>query len=401
MSAKSVGASAKTALSIETRLASLGRDPAAQHGMVNPPIYHASTVTFPNVAALEAATQQPFAGVYYGRFGTPTTFAFEEAVAALDGGYERSVAVSSGLAAISIALLSFLQAGDHLLMVDSVYGPTRAFCDSTLKSFGIETTYYDPHAGTDIGEFMQSNTKLVFCESPGSLSFEVQDVPAIAAVAHAHNALVLLDNTWATPLFFPAFERGVDICIHAATKYLVGHADAMLGVVTMRTAVQFETIKRTAMRLGNCPSPEACWLALRGLRSLSARLQQHQQSALLMAEWLAQRPEVQQVWYPALPDDPGYGLWSRDYTGASGLFAFVLRAKYRGQATKFLDNLSLFGLGYSWGGFESLALPVNAGMQRSLSKAPTEPVIRLHIGLESVDDLKADLDQAFKQINAD
>lgn len=385
----------------DTQLTHVGRAPDQQHGMVNPPIYHASTVTFPTVAALESATQNPTEGVYYGRFGTPTTFAFEEAVAAIEpGAYERSVATSSGLAAITISLLAFLEAGDHLLMVDSVYGPTRKFCDRTLKKLGIETTYYDPNIGANILDEFRPNTRVVFCESPGSLSFEIQDIPTIANIAVEQGAMVILDNTWATPLYFPALEYGVDICIHAATKYLVGHADAMLGVITMRTAAQYKFIKNMAIQLGNCPAPEACWLGLRGLRTLAVRLERHQHNAMIVANWLKLQPQVEQVIYPALEEDAGHELWQRDFNGASGLFAVILTPEYAdnlADMADMLDNLKLFAMGFSWGGYESLILP--ADIHRTINLWPAEGrTLRLHIGLEDPQDLVRDLAQGLQRL---
>lgn len=384
---------------LKTKLVQGGRQ-YAQHGIVNPPIFHASTVTFENVAALEAATANPFEGVYYGRHGTPTVFAFEEAVAALEGGYERAVATSSGLAAITVTLLSYLSAGDELLMVDSVYGPTRGFCDSVLAVMGIRTRYYPANAGAEIAELITPNTRLIFMESPGSLTFELQDVRAIAAVAQARGVATAIDNTWATPLFFRPLAHGVDVVIHAATKYLVGHADAMLGVITCGSEADFLRLKKTAVRLGNCPGPDACYLGLRGLRTLSARLQQHQAHALQVAQWLQQRAEVREVWYRALAGSRGHDLWQRDFDGASGLLGLQLHSNSRSAVASMLDGLTHFGLGYSWGGYESLALPTLGGIQRSVSDVPASQTLRLHIGLESPQDLIADLAAGFDRLNA-
>jgi len=384
---------------IKTRLAQAGRQ-YAEHGIVNPPVYSASTVTFDSVAALERATKNPFEGVYYGRHGTPTVFAFEEAVAELDGGYYRAVATSSGLAAITITLLAYLKPGDELLMVDSVYGPTRGFCDTVLADMGVTTHYYDPDVGEGISALIKPNTRLIFMESPGSLSFEVQDVAAIAAAAKAHGVMTAIDNTWATPLFFRPFEHGVDLVIHAATKYLVGHADAMLGLITVADETAFKTIKTMAVRLGNCPGPDACALGLRGLRTLSARLVQHQQHALTVAEWLQQRDEVAEVMYPALPGSKGHALWQRDFDGASGLLGVVLTTRNATALAAMLDGLEHFGLGYSWGGYESLALPTRGGIQRSVTGCPQTETLRLHIGLESPADLIADLEAGFARLKA-
>lgn len=396
---KDTPATKKTTPHSATQLVHSGRDPKAQHGIVNPPIYHASTVTFPTVSALNAATKKPLDDVYYGRYGTPTTFAFEEAVAALDGGYERAVATSSGLAAITTALLAYATAGDHILMVDTVYHPTRKFCDETLANLGIETTYYNPSCSASIQTHFKSNTRLVFLESPGSLTFELQDIRAISQLAAEHDVIVMLDNTWATGLYFQPFEHGVDINIQAATKYIVGHADAMLGIVTTRTEAQFKRIKKTAVKLGNCPAPEACWLGLRGLRSLSARLEQHQTNALLVAKWLQNQPEVERVLYPALPDDPFHALWQRDYAGATGLFGVILNSRTtRAGIAAMLDHMDYFAMGFSWGGYESLILP--ADIHRTVTPWPAaDRTLRLHIGLEHPDDLIQDLAAGLRRLH--
>jgi len=380
----------------ETTLITAGRDPEANHGIVNTPIYHASTVTFPSAQALREATAKPFDGVYYGRHGTPTTFAFEEAVAALDSGYSRAVSTSSGLASITTAMLTLVESGDHILVADSVYGPTRSFCDETLTRLGITTEYYDPLIADGIADLIRPNTRLVFCESPGSLTFEVQDIPAIVAAAHAAGCQVLLDNTWATPLFFRAHEHGVDICIHAATKYLVGHADAMLGVITTSDEAGFLAIKRTAVRLGQCAGPDACWLGLRGMRSLAARLARHQESTMVLASWLQQQPSVEGLLYPALENDQGYRLWQRDFSGATGLFGVVLKTAPQAAVDALVDGMQYFALGYSWGGYESLILPANGGIQRNhldpeAGFSLERPVLRIHVGLEAVSDLQDDL----------
>jgi cystathionine beta-lyase len=371
----------------DTRIVTTGRDPESNFGIVNPPVYHASTILFPTVAALNEAIKEPFEGVYYGRFGTPTTFALEQAVAELEGGH-RAVAVSSGLAAVGIGLMAFLKAGDHLLMVDSAYFPTRKVCDTVLARFGVETTYYDPLIGAGIADLIRPETKIVYMESPGSLTFEVQDVPAIAAAAHDGGAVAVFDNTWGTPLFFKAFDHGVDIVVHAATKYIVGHADAMLGVVVTRDEKAFHAVKSCAVALGNSPGPDDCYLGLRGLRTMSVRLARHQETGLTLARWLKARPEVTRVLHPALPDDPGHELWRRDFTGANGLFAAVL-------------GLELFGMGFSWGGYESLILDVRPHITRTARPWPDPgPVLRIHAGLEDAADLIADLESGFRRLNA-
>lgn len=381
----------------KTILTQAGRQ-YAEHGIVNPAIYNASTVTFASVAALEAATKAPLDGVYYGRYGTPTVFAFEEAVAELEGGYSRAVATSSGLAAIAVTLLAYLKQGDELLMVDSVYGPTRGFCDSVLRGLGVTTRYYNPRIGEDIVDMFSDKTRLVFMESPGSLTFEMQDVGLIAREAGKRGIPTAIDNTWATPLFYRPIEHGVDVVIHAATKYLVGHADAMLGVIACASEKDFTRLKKTAVRLGNCPGSEACYLGLRGLRTLSARLEQHQRHALEVANWLQAQDEVTEVWYPVLPTDKGHDIWKRDFEGASGLFGVQLNTDNKAAVAAMLDGLEHFGLGYSWGGYESLALPTLGGIERVTSEGPQAQTLRLHIGLESPSDLIADLAEGFDRL---
>ncbi|MDQ0468331.1 cystathionine beta-lyase [Labrys wisconsinensis] len=375
-----------------TRLVVGGRDPAAQHGFVNPPVYHGSTVLAPTVKDLIGRTQK----YVYGRRGTPTSEALEEALAAVEGA-AGVVLCPSGLSAVTTALLSCLSAGDHLLMTDSAYGPTRHACDAVLGRFGIETTYYDPRIGGDIAGLMRPNTRAVYLESPGSLTFEVQDVPAIAAAAHARGATVLLDNTWATPLFFKAHAHGVDLAIQAGTKYIVGHSDAMFGTISA-AASAWPRLKAFHGDTGLCAGPDDIYLAMRGLRSMGVRLRQHQESGLAVARWLAARSEVQRVLHPALPGDPGHALWQRDFTGASGLFALVLTPAPEAAVEAFLDGLKLFGLGYSWGGFESLAIPFDASPYRTASAwNPGGPCVRLHIGLEDVADLIRDLEEGLER----
>ena len=379
----------------DTRLAHAGREPFRQHGFVNTPIYRGSTVLFPTVAALEANDQD----FTYGRLGTPTVRALEEAIAELEGGH-RTLLAPSGLSAIVTALLAFVSTGDEILVSDSVYRPTRRFCDSVLKRLGIKPIYYDPLIGAGIAKLITKKTCVVFTESPGSQTFEVQDVPAIAAAAHAAGAVVILDNTWATPLYFKPFEHGADVSIQAATKYIVGHADAMLGAITTTEAVT-KTVAKAHEELGVCPGPEDAYLGLRGLRSLGVRLERHQRSGLEIAEWLAARPEVARVLHPALPTDPGHAIWCRDFRGASGLFSIVLQPASHEALARMLDGLKLFGMGYSWGGFESLILPFDPSVYRTATKWKAEgPALRLHIGLEDVEDLKADLDAGLARLNA-
>jgi cystathionine beta-lyase len=376
-----------------TRLAHAGRDPGHFHGFVNTPIYRGSTVLFPTAAALEANDQE----YTYGRLGTPTVKALAEAIAELEGGH-ATLLTPSGLSAIATTFLSLLSPGDHVLVSDSVYRPTRRFCDNALSRLGVDVAYYDPLVGAGIKSLLKPNTKVVFAESPGSQTFEVQDIPAISAVAHAAGALVVLDNTWATPLFFKPFAHGADVSIQAATKYIVGHADAMLGAITVNEAV-WPTLARTHDELGLCAGPEDVYLALRGLRSLGVRLARHQASALTVAEWLAKRPEVARVIYPALPSDPGHAIWKRDFTGSSGLFSIVLKPVPRKAVAAMLDGLELFGMGYSWGGYESLIIPFDPSSYRTATKWKAEgPALRLHIGVEEVDDLKSDLEAGFARL---
>ena len=379
----------------ETRLAHAGRDPSRQHGFVNTPIYRGSTVIFPTVAALEANDQD----FTYGRLGTPTVRAFEEAIAEIEGGH-RTLLAPSGLSAIATSLLAFVGAGDEVLVVDSVYRPARRFCDNVLKRLGVTVTYYDPLIGEGIGRLITDKTRVVFTESPGSQTFEVQDIPAIAKPAHAAGAVVILDNTWATPLYFKPFTHSADVSIQAATKYIGGHADIMLGSITT-TEKTSAAIAKTHEDLGLCVGPEDVYLGLRGLRSLGVRLAHHQKSAFELARWLGQRPEVARVIYPALPGDPGHALWKRDFTGASGLFSIILKPVSYERVATMLDGLSLFGMGYSWGGFESLILPFDPKDYRTATTWQAEgPALRLHVGLEDVEDLKADLDAGFARLNA-
>jgi cysteine-S-conjugate beta-lyase len=376
----------------DTILTHAGCSPGTNHGIVNPPVYHASTVLFPTVESLEDAGHS-FDGVRYGRIGTPTSQAFETAIAELEGAY-KAVAVPSGLAAITTALLAFVSAGDHILVSDSVYGPNRLFCTDMLKRMGVETEFYDPLIGAGISRLMCPNTRVVFVESPGSLTFEIQDVPAIAAAAKDAGAVVMMDNTWATPLFFRPFDHGVDLSIHAATKYIVGHSDAMLGVVTARTPELWNRLKRYAVQLGTCAGPDDIYLGLRGLRTMGTRLRQHQATGIELARWLQNRSEVARVLHPALPDDPGHALWRRDFLGASGLFAMELKPVPKQAISDFLNGMELFGMGYSWGGYESLILPTNPEKLRTASTWNSRgPLIRIHAGLEDVGDLIADLER--------
>ena len=383
----------------DTVLVTAGRDPEHNHGVVNPPVYHASTIVFPTVAALESADKRDYHKAYYGRNGTPTTFALEDAVAAAEGAY-RATAVASGKAAIVTALLAFLKTGDHLLLVDSCYGPTRGFAKGMLANLGIETTFFDPGIGAGIADLIRPETRVVFTESPGSQTFEVQDIPTIAAAAKAAGAVTIMDNTWASPLYFKPFDHGVDVSVQAGTKYIVGHSDAMLGIVAATEAVH-DRIRRAAGELGGCPGPDDCYLALRGLRTLSVRLVRHQANAMRLALWLQGRPEVAEVLYPALPDDPGHALWKRDFLGATGLFGVVLNPCSKTALAAMLDGLELFGMGYSWGGYESLIIPTHPETIRTATRwEKPGPTLRIHAGLEDPDDLIADLDRGFDRLAA-
>jgi cystathionine beta-lyase len=381
----------------DTVLGNAGRRPEENFGIVNPPVYHASTVTFPTMAALEASQEHPLDHVHYGRYGTPTTSALEEAVAALEGG-DRCVSLPSGLAAIAVAMLSFLKQGDHVLITDNAYFPTRKLHTNLLAKLGIEATYYDPMIGARIADLIRPNTRAVWLESPGSLTFEVQDVPAVAEAARAKGLAVLIDNTWSAGYFFDAFRHGCDVSVQAGTKYIGGHSDIMLGTVTTTKAL-YETVKWTAITLGACAGPDDCYLGLRGLRTLAARLARHQESALELARWLAARPEVERVLHPALPSCPGHDVWKRDFTGSSGLFGVVLKEFPKRAVAAMLDGMELFAMGFSWGGFESLIVPTYPPKVRSASTWPyAGPSIRLHVGLEDVADLRADLEAGLKRL---
>lgn len=382
---------------IATGLVTSGRDTKAQQGFVNPGVVHGSTVLYPSAEDLRAHRGE----FQYGRHGTPTTKALQEALATLEGSNCAGVGLApSGVAAITTALLAVLKAGDHLLVIDSAYRPTRSFSDGILKRLGIETTYFDPLIGARIAKLFRPNTKAVLVEAPGSQSFEMPDIPAIAAVAHEKGALVLDDNTWATPLFHRSLDQGVDISIQAATKYIGGHSDIMFGTISAN-AKAWPAISDAIRLLGVCAGPDDVFLALRGLRTLAVRLAHHQQAGLDIARWLARRPEVLRVLHPALESDPGHAIWKRDFTGASGLFSVVLKPAPDRAVDALLNTLQLFGMGYSWGGFESLVIPFDCASYRSATTwAPGGPALRFHIGLEAVDDLKTDLDRGFAALKA-
>jgi cystathionine beta-lyase len=378
-----------------TEVVHSGRDPHACFGFVNPPVYRGSTVLFPTVEKLWKR-DQPYV---YGRTSTPTVAALEEAMARVEGG-AASALTASGYQAVSTAIFAFVEAGDHILMTDSVYQPTRKFCDQMLKKLGVETTYYDPLIGAGIDKLVRPNTRLIFTESPGSQTFEVQDIPAIAKVCVKRKLWLLLDNTWASPLYFRPFEHGVDVSIQAATKYVVGHADAMLGAITS-TERAAPHIARAKDLLGVNPGSEETYLGLRGLRTLATRLAQHQRSGIEIARWLEARPEVAQVLHPALPSHPQHAIWKRDFLGASGLFSIILKPAGKAALAAMLDGLKLFGMGFSWGGYESLVIPFDAAGYRTATRWETAgPALRFHIGLEDVEDLKADLAAGFERLKA-
>ncbi|HEX4272729.1 MAG TPA: cystathionine beta-lyase [Rhizomicrobium sp.] len=373
----------------ETRAVSQGRMSTEHFGAVNTPVYRASTILFPDMAAIKA-NKQPYT---YGRRGTPSTKSFEDAVSSLEGAHQ-TVSVTSGIQAIGLAILSVCNAGDHLLMVDSCYEPSRILCDRTLKRYGVETTYYAPTE--DIAPLLRPNTKAVFCESPGSLTFAMQDIPAIVKTAHAHGASVLMDNTWATPILFQPLAHGVDMSIQAATKYVGGHADVMLGYVAANES-HAARLAETHGNMGLYASGDDCFLGLRGLRTLPTRLARHQQTGLTLARWLGDRPEVARVLHPALESDPGHALWKRQFSGACGLFGVVLEPVPEAAVAAFLDSLRLFGLGWSWGAFESLIVP--AHIRRTARAFPAEgPVLRIHAGLEDAGDLIADLEKGLARL---
>ena len=381
----------------ETRLVTAGRDTQAQKGFVNPPVVHGSTVLYPSAEDLRAHRGE----FQYGRHGTPTTKALQDVLMALEGPQCAGVGLApSGLAAISTTLLAVTKAGDHILVCDNVYRPSRNFCNGMLARYGVETTYFDPLIGSGLEKLFKPNTRAVLVEAPGSQSLEMPDLPAIAAVAHARGALVIDDNTWATPLYHRSLDQGVDISMQAATKYIGGHSDIMFGTISANAGA-WPIIAEAIRLLGVCAGPDDVFLALRGMRTLSVRLAQHYRSGLEIARWLERRAEVIRVLHPALEGDPGHTIWKRDFTGASGLFSIVLKPKPQAAVDAMLDSLKLFGMGFSWGGFESLAVPFNCSEYRTATQwEPGGPTLRLHIGLEGVDDLKADLERGFAAFNA-
>lgn len=384
---------------IATRLTQLGRDLDGSGVSVNPPVYRASTFVFSSLAELDEAWKTPFSGRLYGRNGTPTSAAFETAVADISDAH-AAVACASGVAGIMAVFLAFLNSGDHVLIPDSVYDIARRCAERTLRRMGIEITYYDPAIGAGVEALVQPNTKLIYMESPGSGTFDMQDVPAIVAVAQKHGIRTALDNTWATPLFFPPHERGVDMAIEAGTKYLSGHSDLLLGLVSAN-AEWFPRLRETFDAFAMCAGPEDVFLALRGLRTMELRLREAERQGLEMARWLEARPEVTRVLHPAFPSCPGHDIWKRDFLGASGLFSVILKPCSRKALAAMLDGLELFGMGYSWGGYESLVIPFDCKSYRTATTwNPGGPALRFSIGLEHADDLKADLAAGFERMAA-
>ena len=389
---------AKRNMGNATRVVAAGRRKEWTGGIVNPPLWRASTILYDNVAEMRArGSTDTHHKLFYGRRGTPTQWSLADALTELEPGAEATFLYPSGVAAIAAALLSVLSPGDELLMVDSTYDPTRGLCDGLLARMGITTRYYDPMVGAGIADLIGERTRAIYMESPGSLTFEVQDVPAIVAVAKAQGLVTLLDNTWATPLLFPAMTRGIDYSILACTKYVVGHSDAMLGSVTAAPG-KFDALRQTSFQLGQCVSPDDAYLGSRGLRTMALRLKEQGRSALAIAGWLAEQPGVARVLHPALDTCPGHDLFERDFLGASGLFAFVLDGGNDAARTALIDGLDLFGIGYSWGGYESLIVPVDPQRHRSVTDWQAEgPVVRLQIGIEDTEDLIADLARGLEQ----
>ena len=371
-------------------------DPRLGGSVVNPPVWRASTILYDNIADLEARGHATHDKLYYGRRGTPTVWALADALTDMEAGAAGTLLYPSGVAANSAGLLALLAPGDHLLMVDSAYEPTRAFCDGLLTRYGVTTTYYDPLVGAGIADLITPQTKLIFLESPGSLTFEVQDIPAITRIARERGVLTMLDNTWATPLLFPALAHGVDVTMMSLTKYVGGHSDAMMGSLTATKAV-WPRLRSAAYQLGQAVSPDDCALMLRGLRTLDVRMARHGENGLAVANWLAARPEVARVLHPALLGDPGHAIWSRDFSGTSGLFGFTLKGADIAARTRFIDALSLFGIGFSWGGYESLVVPSNP-IRTATPRIDPDPLVRLSIGLEDPADLIVDLERGFAAI---
>jgi cysteine-S-conjugate beta-lyase len=383
---------------VETQLSHLGRDPEKHQGASNVPVFRVSTIVFPTVEDMEAARADRYNRVTYGSWGTPTSFALEDAVARLEGGY-RAIATPTGVAALAAGFLAALKGGDHILISDGAYGPVRALANGILSQLGVETTFYDPRIGSGIEALMRPTTRLVYVESPSSLTFEIQDVRAISTVAHQHDALVMCDNSWATPLFFRSFDHGADLAVHAATKYLGGHSDCMLGIL-VTNEVLYETARATVHHLGYSASPDDVYLSLRGLRTLDVRLRRHYENGIQVAKWLQGRPQVQCVLHPALPDHPDHVLWKKQFSGASGLFGLLLKPAARTSLLKMLNGMKIFALGASWGGYESLIRESHPAAFRSATPWNEEgALLRLHVGLEHPEDLILDLERGLDRLS--
>jgi cystathionine beta-lyase len=386
-------ADTKSKLRVRSRLVHLARDGDVSQGFINVPAFRGSTVLYPDVATLKSRKQR----YTYGTHGTPTTDALTEAWTDLAGA-AGTVLVPSGLSAITMALMTALSAGDHLLMTDAAYFPARNFADNALNRMGVETTYYDPAIGAGIAELLRPNTKAILTEAPGSQTLDMQDIPAISAAAHTRGVCVIMDNTWATPLFYSPHAHGVDLAVEAGTKYLSGHSDLLLGLVSANEE-WFPRLQKYVDLFAIPPGPEDVFLALRGLRTFELRLREAERQALALAHWLQARPEVLRVIHPALPDDPGHAIWKRDFTGSSGLFTVVLQPAPEAAVAALLDGLELFGIGYSWGGFESLVIPFDCTTYRTATRwAPGGPTLRFHVGFEDLEDLKEDLDRGFERL---
>ena len=392
-------AGGRSRASATTRLIHSGSPSARAAGLLNPPVHRASTIVYDTVEAYVDRHTRIYDEVIYGLYGTETTLALEDAIASLEQGY-RTVVTSSGTAAISLSLSAFLRTGDHLLVIDTAYRSTRRFCEEVLVACGIEVTYFDAAVGRDIEAHFRSNTRVVFLETPGSLTFEMADIGAITAVTRAREIVTILDNTWATPLFFRPIEHGVDVSIAAATKYLSGHSDVMLGAMTATNADVHRRLKDAARYWGNCVGPDECYLVHRGLRTLDVRLERHQRNAVELIGWFEAQPEVRRVLYPALPSDPGHAIWKRDFDGASGLFGVLLDPMSPEERSAFFNGLDLFKMGASWGGFESLLVPAWPAPVRSCSTLEEGALVRVHAGLEASADLIRDLEAAFARLRS-
>ena len=381
----------------DTKLIHEGRTTYDHVGAVNTPVYHASTILFPTMEKYLSRSTDPSVKVRYGLRGTPTTFSLEDALTALEGGF-GTVLSPSGLQAITMAIMSYVESGDHILVTDSTYSPCRAFCDNVLAKLGIETEYYDPLIGADIKDLLRTNTKIVWTESPGSQTFEVQDIPAIVAAAHEVGAIVMIDNTWSAGYYFKALEHGVDVSVHASTKYHGGHSDVMMGAIICNEHT-YDRIKTISGSFGNHAGPDDVYLTLRGLRSMGTRMDRQYKNGLEIARWIAEQPAVTRVMHPGLETDPGHAIWKRDFTGASSLFGFVVEETNKTKIGAFLDGMEFFGMGSSWGGFESLLIPCFPDANRTVTDwNPCGQTLRIHIGLEDPSDLIADLEKGLKRM---